>query len=85
MIFFVFLKQRGSLSETHHLCVAGVEGLLVQGELLRAEGVVEFDHVGKLRERERERESESEIEEGERESGGSGGRVRERAVEVFLF
>ena len=50
------LKQSGSRLETHHLCVAGIEGLLVQRELLRAEGVVEFDHVGKLRgKRERER------------------------------
>jgi hypothetical protein len=46
--------------ETHHLCVAGIEGLLVQRELLRAEGVVEFDHVGKLRgKREREGQSSS--------------------------
>lgn len=41
------------LRGTHHLRVAGIEGLLIQGEFLGAEGVVELNHLRKLRENRR--------------------------------
>lgn len=34
--------------DTHHLCVVGIEGLLIQGEFLRAKRVVELNHLRKL-------------------------------------
>lgn len=34
---------------THHLCVVGIEGLFIQGELLRAQRVVQLDHLRKLK------------------------------------
>lgn len=34
---------------THHLCVVGIEGLFIQGEFLRAQRVVQLDHLRKLR------------------------------------
>lgn len=43
--FLVLCKWRRN---THHLRVVGIESLLVQGELLRTEGVVEFNHLRKL-------------------------------------
>ncbi len=33
---------------THHLCVVGIEGLFIQREFLRTEGVVELNHLRKL-------------------------------------
>lgn len=33
---------------THHLHVVGIEGLFVQGELLRSQRVVQLDHLRKL-------------------------------------
>ena len=44
-VFSVLYKWRRN---THHLRVVGIESLLVQGELLRTEGVVEFNHLRKL-------------------------------------
>lgn len=32
----------------HHLHVVGIEGLLVQGEFLRSQRVVQLDHLRKL-------------------------------------
>lgn len=39
-----------SAPSTHHLCVVGIEGLFIQGELLRAQRVVQLDHLRKLKE-----------------------------------
>lgn len=33
---------------THHLCVVGIEGLFIQGEFLRAQRLVQLDHLRKL-------------------------------------
>lgn len=36
-------------SSTHHLGVVGIEGLFIQGEFLRAQRVVQLDHLRELR------------------------------------
>lgn len=35
---------------THHLHVVGIEGLFIQGEFLRSEGVVQLNHLRELQE-----------------------------------
>lgn len=44
-LFSVLFKKR---QRTHHLHVVGIEGLFIQGEFLRTEGVVELNHLRKL-------------------------------------
>lgn len=47
--FVIFFYVKTEIQDiTHHLCVVWVEGLFIQGELLRTEGMVEFNHLRKL-------------------------------------
>lgn len=56
---------------THHLCVVGIEGLFIQGELLRAQRVVQLDHLRELR---------AEINKGVREEQSAGEAGHKNAV-----